>query len=116
MTLQRLCVCGRERASHTQLQLLGGGGQQADHIGGLLGAQTLVLGFLEPIEELCRLVQLVLETLGFCDAHKHRGGSHLHFPKLIVTYIIGSQTQHLFHKGTFNQTPQIGRASCRERV
>lgn len=50
----------------TQLQLLGSRGQQADHVWWLLGTQTFPLNFLQVAQELCSLVQFLLDVQGFC--------------------------------------------------
>lgn len=54
----------------TQLQLLGAGRQQTDHVGRLLGAQTLLLRLLQVSQELGGLVQFLLDVQGVCRALK----------------------------------------------
>lgn len=65
------------RGALTQLQLLGGRGQQANHVRRLLGTQTLLLRFLQVAQELCSLVQFLLEVQGLCDRERQHTKSIL---------------------------------------
>lgn len=67
MLLRGLQLVEAQRVFLTQLQLLGSRGQQTDHVGRLLGAQTLLLRFLQVVQQLCSLVQFLLEVQGLCD-------------------------------------------------
>lgn len=51
----------------TQLQLLLSWGQQANHVRRLLSAQTLLLCFLQVMQEPCSLIQFLLDTQSICD-------------------------------------------------
>lgn len=63
----------------TQLQLLLSWGQQANHVRRLLSAQTLLLCFLQVMQEPCSLIQFLLDTQSICDREKYDTGG-LMFP------------------------------------
>lgn len=57
----------RNKGALTQLELLGSRGQQADHVRRLLGTETLLLCFLQVVQQLCSFVQFPLEVQSLCD-------------------------------------------------
>lgn len=54
----------------TQFHLFDTRGQQANHVRRLLGTQTFLLCFLQVSEELCSLIQFLLDFQGICNGQQ----------------------------------------------
>lgn len=54
----------------TQFHLFDTWGQQANHVRRLLGTQTFLLCFLQVSQELCSLIQFLLDFQGICNGQQ----------------------------------------------